>query len=137
MSMFFLPSPRSLSLKAISIIFSKSLSLREYKFIICILDKRALLTSKYGFSVVAPIRLMTPLSTKGRRASCWLLLNLWISSIKTIVDTLSNFIESSALASTSRSSLRFDVTADSFTKFLLVVFAIISARVVLPTPGGP
>ena len=39
------------------------------------------MTSKEGFSVVAPIRMMVPSSTCGRKASCWALLNRWISSI--------------------------------------------------------
>ena len=48
-------------------------------------DKSAPLTSKEGFSVVAPIRMMQPFSTKGRNASCWALLKRWISSTKTMV----------------------------------------------------
>jgi len=38
------------------------------------LDKRAPFTSKEGFSVVAPIRIMLPFSTKGKKASCCALL---------------------------------------------------------------
>jgi hypothetical protein len=41
-------------------------------------DTSALFTSKYGFSVVAPIRMRMPFSTWGRSASCWALLNLTI-----------------------------------------------------------
>jgi hypothetical protein len=33
-------------------------------------ERRALLMVKLGFSVVAPIKVMSPLSTKGSRASC-------------------------------------------------------------------
>jgi hypothetical protein len=40
------------------------------------------LTSKYGFSVVAPISVTSPSSTAGRSASCWALLKRWISSRK-------------------------------------------------------
>jgi len=40
------------------------------------------MTSKDGFSVVAPMRMIVPFSTCGRKASCWALLNRWISSTK-------------------------------------------------------
>lgn len=40
------------------------------------LEIKALLTSKYGFSVVAPINITVPFSTKGSNASCCNLLNL-------------------------------------------------------------
>ena len=43
-------------------------------------ESRAALTSKYGFSVVAPMSVSSPLSTAGRRASCCALLKRWISS---------------------------------------------------------
>ena len=43
-------------------------------------DRSAELTSKYGFSVVAPMSVTVPSSTCGRRASCWALLKRWISS---------------------------------------------------------
>ena len=43
------------------------------------------MTSKYGFSVVAPISVRRPVSTAGRRASCCALLKRWISSRKRIV----------------------------------------------------
>ena len=36
--------------------------------------------AEYGFSVVAPTSVMVPSWTWGRRASCWALLNRWISS---------------------------------------------------------
>ena len=43
------------------------------------------MTSKYGFSVVAPISVRRPDSTAGRSASCCALLKRWISSRKRIV----------------------------------------------------
>ena len=43
------------------------------------------LTSKYGFSVVAPISVTRPDSTAGSSASCWALLKRWISSRNRIV----------------------------------------------------
>ncbi len=47
-------------------------------------DKSAGITSKLGFSVVAPIRVTHPFSTAAKRESCCDLLNRWISSIKSI-----------------------------------------------------
>ena len=38
-------------------------------------DKRGAITSKDGFSVVAPIKINVPSSTACKRASCWALLN--------------------------------------------------------------
>ena len=46
------------------------------------------LTSKNGFSVVAPISVSRPSSTLGSRASCCALLKRWISSRKRIVPLL-------------------------------------------------
>ena len=40
------------------------------------LESKALLISKDGFSVVAPIKIIEPFSTNGKKASCWALLNL-------------------------------------------------------------
>ena len=48
-------------------------------------DKRAPLISNDGFSVVAPINIILPFSTKGRKASCCDLLKRCISSTKRIV----------------------------------------------------
>ena len=48
-------------------------------------DRSAELTSKYGFSVVAPMSVTVPSSTCGRSASCWALLKRWISSRNRIV----------------------------------------------------
>ena len=47
-------------------------------------DSKAGITSKLGFSVVAPIRVTQPFSTAPKRESCWDLLKRWISSIKSI-----------------------------------------------------
>ena len=43
------------------------------------------MTSKYGFSVVAPIRVISPFSTAGSRWCRWASLKRWISSRKRIV----------------------------------------------------
>ena len=48
-------------------------------------ESSAPLTSKAGFSVVAPISVTSPSSTAGSRASCWALLKRWISSRNRIV----------------------------------------------------
>ena len=99
-------------------------------------DSKAPLTSKEGFSVVAPIRMIAPFSTKGRKASCWALLKRWISSTKTMVRS-PILVSSSARFMTSLISLMPLVTAEKLMKLALVVLAMTLARVVLPTPGGP
>ena len=99
-------------------------------------DSRAEMTSNDGFSVVAPISVMFPRSTWGRNASCCALLNRWISSTNTIV-RLPNRRAFSAAAMMSLISLIPDKTALNGINVDLVIFAIICARVVLPTPGGP
>src|SRR4030067_936927 len=43
------------------------------------------MTSNDGFSVVAPVRVTAPSSTKGRITSCCALLKRWISSMKRMV----------------------------------------------------
>ena len=48
-------------------------------------DNRGEITSKEGFSVVAPINTKMPSSTYGSTISCCDLLNLWISSTNNIV----------------------------------------------------
>ena len=51
----------------------------------CMRERSAELSSKYGFSVVAPIRVTRPSSMPGRSASCCALLKRWISSRNRIV----------------------------------------------------
>lgn len=60
-------------------------SVNGSNFITIDLDIKALFTSKYGFSVVAPIKIIVPFSTYGSKASCCSLLNLCISSINSIL----------------------------------------------------
>ena len=100
-------------------------------------DRSGEMTSKDGFSVVAPISVMRPLSTWGRKASCWALLNRWISSTKRIV--LLPVFSSSALASsmTPRISFTPESTAEKVAKLDFVSPAMMRARVVFPEPGGP
>jgi hypothetical protein len=94
------------------------------------------LTSKYGFSVVAPINVTSPSSTAGSSASCWALLKRWISSRKKIVGR-PEARRSSARAITSRTSARPALTAESSSNAPRVRAAMILASVVLPLPGGP
>ena len=48
-------------------------------------DSSAELTSNDGFSVVAPMKVNSPLSTCGKKASCWLLLKRCTSSTNMMV----------------------------------------------------
>jgi hypothetical protein len=100
-------------------------------------DRSAELTSKYGFSVVAPIRVITPSSTDGSNASCCALLKRWISSRKRIVRRPSAPSRSLARARTARTSATEAETAESSSNAAPVAPAMIRASVVLPLPGGP
>src|SRR5690349_14646379 len=100
-------------------------------------DNRAEFTSKYGFSVVAPISVTRPDSTAGSRASCWALLNRWISSRNRIVFCPVCPRRCSDSAITLRTSAIPTCTANSSSKWACVVWATIRASVVLPVPGGP
>jgi hypothetical protein len=94
-------------------------------------------TSKNGFSVVAPMSVITPSSTAGRSASCWLLLKRWTSSRKRMVPLPSSSSRARAAAITSRTSFTPAVAADSETNWRFVRDATTDASVVLPVPGGP
>ncbi len=95
------------------------------------------MTSKYGFSVVAPISVSSPSSTPGSSASCCALLKRWISSRKRIVRRPLAPSRSRARASTSRTFATVADTAESSSNSAPVVCATIRASVVLPEPGGP
>ncbi len=95
------------------------------------------LTSKYGFSVVAPIKTSRPLSTDGSNASCWALLKRCTSSRNRIVPRSNWPSRSSARCATSRTSLTDADTAERCSKAFWVVLAITWAIVVFPVPGGP
>ena len=99
-------------------------------------DKSAELISNEGFSVVAPMRMMLPFSTKGRNASCCALLKRWISSTNRMVCSPKRRF-ASAVCITSLISLIPLVTALKSMKFAFVLLAMMRASVVLPTPGGP
>ena len=117
-----------LTISARSSAFSTTSRLRE---------RSAEFTSKDGFSVVAPISTMSPLSTCASSASCCALLKRWISSMKTMVRWPRRLRRSSAAASTTRSSFTPESTALSPSKCALVWLRMTCARVVLPEPGGP
>ena len=94
-------------------------------------------TSKNGFSVVAPIRVMIPASTAGSRASCWLLLKRWTSSRNRMVPWPLSTRLCRADSMTSRTSLTPAVTAESDMNWRFVWVATTRASVVFPVPGGP
>ena len=97
---------------------------------------RGEITSNDGFSVVAPIKEMSPLSTWGRKASCCALLKRWISSTNRMV-RICRFQFWRARSITFSTSAFLAETADTSTKSALTSLAIMRARVVLPVPGGP
>ena len=130
-----LPNPLGLS-RAWCRSFTSSGSSNGFRINTLHRDKRAELISKEGFSVVAPTSTMLPFSTKGRKASCCALLNRWISSVNSKVRIpILRFC--SAWFMTSFTSLIPLVTALNSTNSARVFFAMILARVVFPTPGGP
>jgi hypothetical protein len=79
------PRPLSLSSKAFLRISPRTGAVYGFRTRTRTRESRGAMTSKEGFSVVAPMRVMRPLSTWGRKASCWALLNRWISSTKRTV----------------------------------------------------
>ena len=99
---------------------------------ICTRLRIAGVTEKKGFSVVAPIMMTRPLSSKGRRKSCLVLSRRWISS-KSRTKPPEN------LASSAISWRRFllSTVALKVRKAYLVVPAIAEAILVFPIPGGP
>ncbi len=99
-------------------------------------DSSAPVTSKEGFSVVAPIKVTVPFSTAGNRASCCPLLKRWISSMKRIV-RVPNCRSRRASEMAARRSLTPEKTAESATKRASAFNASKRASVVLPVPGAP
>jgi hypothetical protein len=99
-------------------------------------ESSAEITSNEGFSVVAPIRMMSPRSTYGRNASCCALLKRWISSMNRMVRRPMRR-RRSASAITALISLIPLSTALNGMNSQRVMRAISLASVVFPTPGGP
>ena len=100
------------------------------------LERRALLILKLGFSVVAPIKVITPFSTNGNNVSCWALFQRWISSKKISVCFPYFWFNSAWSRIFLRSSFLL-VTPERINASAWIVSAIILARVVFPHPGGP
>ena len=80
-------------------------------------DSSAPRSSKLGFSVVAPIKVIVPLSTHGRNASCCALLKWWISSQNRIVPRPSYWSRSAACLMISRTRPTPSVTAENGSKW--------------------
>ena len=136
-SMFRPPSPRVSSSSALWTILCRSSSESGSRRSTRHRESRALLTSKDGFSVVAPMRVSVPFSTVGSTASCCSLLKRWISSMNRMVrlPCMPNRSRASAVALCR--SFTPALTALSATKWESVARAMMKARVVLPEPGGP
>ena len=102
----------------------------------CARDRRAPFSSKDGFSVVAPTRMIVPSSTLGRNESCCDLLKRWISSTKSSVPRpCSRLIR--ACSKTFFRSATPEKMAEICSKARPVSPASSRAMVVLPVPGGP
>ena len=100
-------------------------------------DMSAELTSKKGFSVVAPTSTTMRSSTAWSRASCCVRLKRWISSMNRIVRWPVVSRRFSAASMAWRRSLTVPVTADTSTNAAWVLLAMMRASVVLPVPAGP
>ena len=79
-------------------------------------DSSALLSSKEGFSVVAPMKVMVPSSMWGRKASCWALLNRCTSSTNSTVGLPARQRHSRASSMAARISFTPESTADRLMK---------------------
>ncbi len=99
-------------------------------------ESSAALSSKDGFSVVAPTSTMVPSSISGRKASCCALLKRWISSTKSSVPRPFWRRRRAASKIFFRSATPVKI-ALICTKARSVASASSRAMVVLPTPGGP
>ena len=132
------PRPRSRSARARFNSVERSSSDRGLSWKTTILERRVLLISNQGFSVVVPTRMRSPFSTDGRRAFCWLLLKWYISSTKAMAACPALMaLRFEASATRSRSSETFAETALISRMSLPVSEAMSLTSVVFPTPGGP
>ena len=87
-------------------------------------ESSAPMTSKLGFSVVAPIRVTVPSSAGGSRLSCWALLRRWISSMNRMVSGPPHSSRSRASPTISRMRGTPSVTALKGTKTRSVELAM-------------
>ena len=92
-----------------------------------------MLSEKYGFSVVAPIRVTVPSSTAGSSTSCCAFDHRWTSSTNRTVRKRPPFAPSITL----RASATPEFTAESWISSAPTASASRCARVVLPVPAGP
>jgi hypothetical protein len=99
------------------------------------LDSKALFIENHGFSVVAPIKVMIPFSTKGNNVSCCALFRLCISSKKTIDPFAKLKFISACFMISFKSSFLLE-TPDNSRNCASILFAIILANVVFPVPAG-
>lgn len=98
-------------------------------------ERSAFMTVKLGFSVVAPMRVMIPFSTHGRRTSCCDFDQRCISSRNSIVCRQSvKFLWALEMIRTTSSF--FDRTPDRWKNSASREFAMTRARLVFPHPGG-
>ena len=126
--------PRSASARAARL--SSAASSRRRRVRTRARERSAALSSKEGFSVVAPTRTMVPSSMRGRKASCCALLKRWISSTKSRVPRPFWRRRRAASKIFFRSATPVKM-ALICTKARSVASARRRAMVVLPTPGGP
>ena len=96
----------------------------------------AALSSKLGFSVVAPTSVTVPSSTTPRKPSCCARLKRWISSTNSRVFCPAR-AASRASANSFFSSATPENTAEMPTKRRPTASASSRAMLVLPVPGGP
>ncbi len=99
-------------------------------------DKSGAISSKDGFSVVAPTRTMVPSSITGRKESCCARLKRWISSTKSSVPCPISR-RARAASNTFLRSPTPEKIAEICSKCRSVARAKSRATVVLPVPGGP
>ncbi len=110
------PSPRGMSCSARRTMRAIASGFKGSRTTTLQRDNRAPFNSKDGFSVVAPIRTISPVSMKGRKTSCWARLKRWISSRKRIVRCFVRARRCRASSRTSRISLTPVATAEYETK---------------------
>ena len=99
-------------------------------------DSSGAMSSKDGFSVVAPTSTMVPSSITGRKLSCCARLKRWISSTKSSVPCPVSR-RARAASNTFLRSATPEKIAEICSKCSSVASASSRATVVLPVPGGP
>jgi hypothetical protein len=117
-------------------ILSMASSSRALKISTRARESSAAFSSKDGFSVVAPTRVIVPSSMTGRKASSWARLKRWISSTKSSVPVPIDR-RCRAASKTFFRSATPEKIAEICSKCRSVSWARSRATVVLPVPGGP